>query len=223
MNPRAVFTINFGGYDSLKEPIVKADGWDYIVFTNNPELKSDFAEVRYVNLNLPNHLAARYVYINSHLFLPEHEETLMIGGQVRIAGDLNKFIAGGNYKPGADINLLLHPCRTCIYKEAEIVVRENIDPSGRPQAQMARYWAEGMPENFGLFAHGIIFRKNLPGVARHNELWWKEVMLGSHRDQLSFMYVLWKYNLVTCHGFPWNIIKSEFFNIYFHGQGDRIA
>lgn len=218
---RAAYTISFGNYDKIREPVV-SEGWDYYCFTDNPDLKSEVWKPVVVDLNLPNYLAARYVYINSHLFLPEYEETLMIGGQVRIAGDLNKFIAGGNYKPEADINLLLHPCRTCIYKEAEIVVREGIDKSGRPEKQMARYRAEGMPENFGLFAHGVIFRKNLPGVAKHNELWWKEVMTGSHRDQLSFMFVLWKYKLVTCHGFPWNIIKSEYFSIYLHGQGDRL-
>ena len=87
---KCVYTIRFGGYDASHEP-PKSDGWDYIVFSDR-EIESDVWETRIVTTPLPNYLAARYVYINSHLFVPsEYDYSLMVGGQIHINGDLNKF------------------------------------------------------------------------------------------------------------------------------------
>ena len=48
------------------------------------------------------------------------------------------------------------------------------------------------PERFGLRSAGIIIRRNNDNVRKFNELWWDEISKGSHRDQLSQMYVSWK-------------------------------
>ena len=44
---KCVYTVIIDGYDSLKEPLVKSDGWDHICFTNNPLVnKSNVWKVR---------------------------------------------------------------------------------------------------------------------------------------------------------------------------------
>jgi len=108
---------------------------------------------------------------------------------------------------GCDFNMMKHPCRNCIYKEAEIVIKENIDKSGNAQLQMAKYKEKGFPEDFGLNACGIIGRWNNEKTAEFERLWWDEVLQGSYRDQLSFDYVRWLTG-ATVHNFPyWEIGK----------------
>jgi len=222
MNNKIVFTALYGGYDKLRDPAVISDGWDYICFTNDKDLKSSVWKIIVMDLNLIPSIAVRYVFTHSRLLLPDHSVSLKVDSSIHIIGDLNKLMESDYYDGSKDLNLMKHPCRDCIYKEADIVVQYGIDKSGRPQEQMKRYRAEGYPENNGLPANGIVFRNNSPEVALFDELWFKEILSGSHRDQLSFQYVFWKYNLITYNTFPYNeILHSEYFNLYKHGMGDR--
>lgn len=220
---KCLYTIHFGGYDEPHEPFV-SEGWDYIMFTNRTDIKSDIWQIRHVTTPLPNYLAARYVYINSHLFVPpEYDFSLMIGGQIHVIGDLNNL----DIDYGADFNMMKHPCRTCIYKEAEVIERENIDKSGNYKAQIQRYRNEGFPEDYGLNACGIIGRHRLKRVEEFERLWWNNVLQGSYRDQLSFDYVRWLidkrypiYNKVSVHNFEtpyWDLLKGEIFRVVKHG------
>lgn len=45
---KVLYTAIFGNHDKLKEPVV-TNGWEYILFTNNRELKSDIWDIRYVD------------------------------------------------------------------------------------------------------------------------------------------------------------------------------
>ena len=47
MNSRKVlYTFIFGDYDDLKTPSVSTEGGDYVCFTDNPRLRSEFWDVR---------------------------------------------------------------------------------------------------------------------------------------------------------------------------------
>ena len=53
-NKNAIYAFTVGEYGSLKEPLVKTEGWDYILYTDNKELKSDIWDtVSYTHLTLP--------------------------------------------------------------------------------------------------------------------------------------------------------------------------
>lgn len=58
---------------------------------------------------------------------------------------------------------------------------------------MERYKKEGMPRNLGLIETNLMVI-NLRHTATRPffELWKKEIEAGSHRDQLSINYCLWK-------------------------------
>ena len=221
---KALYTINFDGYDKLHEPLVITPGWDYICFTDNPSLKSQVFEIRGVQSLYKGHLVAREYYINSQKYLPDYDLTIMIGGQIQVNCDLDKFIK--KYCDlGCDFNMMEH-CRNCTYKEA----KENkkfFGDAGKKmiEKQMVKYANDGLPADFGLFAHGIIVRRKSKEIAEHERLWWKEVKNPDYvtRDQLSFMYVLWKYSLVTVNGFGdyWDILHSDFL-IYKHGTDRRL-
>ena len=58
---------------------------------------------------------------------------------------------------------------------------------------MKRYVKEGFPRFFGLTENGILVREhNNEDCIRIMDTWWDEVLNYSRRDQLSFMYAIWK-------------------------------
>ena len=221
---KALYTINFDNYDMLHEPTVITPGWDYIVFTDNPDLKSDVFDVRVVKPHPGGgHLSARDYYINSQKYVPEYDLTIKIGGMIQCNTNLDDFMAAKC--KDTDFNLMNH-CRSCTYKEAE-ENKKFFGENGKTQIerQMANYANEGFPVDFGLFANGILIRKSNERIAEHEFLWWQEVSNPYYvtRDQLSFMYILWKHKLVTVHGFDeyWDILRNEF-PIHKHGTDKKI-
>ena len=59
--------------------------------------------------------------------------------------------------------------------------------------QIAKYQAEGYPKNIGMYETGIILRKHVDTKCQLVcNRWASELLLGSHRDQLSFNYACWK-------------------------------
>lgn len=58
---------------------------------------------------------------------------------------------------------------------------------------MDKYTIIGFPNNYGLNETNVIIRFNSEKVNRIMDAWAYEVSRHSHRDQLSFNYVLWKH------------------------------
>ncbi len=89
-----------------------------------------------------------------------------------------------------------HMDHQCIYKEGFFCVIFGKDDEDRIRWQLSRYKREKMPVNYGQFACGILIRENHNPLCRLvMEDWWREVFAKSYRDQLSFMYCLWKNGL----------------------------
>ena len=81
-------------------------------------------------------------------------------------------------------------------------------------AQMARYKAEGFPGT-PFSACILLVRKNTIRIAALESLWWKEVLAGSHRDQLSFDYARWKKGVPITY-IPGNPFTSSYLSIHDH-------
>lgn len=218
---KCIFTINFGGYDRLREPLFITKGWDYIVFTDN-DIKDSIWQPRKVDFGMHGHHSARYAYINSNLHLPEYDYSIMIGGQLELKGDLDKFVKE-NFDMSKNFNLMKHPCRACIFEEAKLLIKEGMvkgDDIKKLDDQMNRYMFNGMPEKFGLSACGIIGRHHNDEVKKFESIWWDELYGGICRDQLSFDYLRWKL-VMSHHWFPtlyWDLIHGEYFDVYRHGK-----
>lgn len=87
----------------------------------------------------------------------------------------------------------IHPGRNCIYDEAKAVVMLGKAPKSSVNEIVERYRAEGYPEHIGLAETCVLLRRhNYPRCRLIDEAWATEILLHSHRDQLSFNYVCWK-------------------------------
>lgn len=184
---KAIYTVITSNYDSLKRPNFIQAGYDYICFTDNKELKSDFWQIRYIDKSGVK--AQREIKILAHKFLPEYNLTVYIDGNMTLNKDVSDLV-----NRGTDWIIKKHPNRTNIYQERIRIIQLKKDRATIVTNQIEDYKRNGFNDNL-LFESGFMIRRNTPGVAKVSERWWKEVEKWSHRDQLSLPYVLNGYEL----------------------------
>ena len=219
---KCIYFALMGDYDTLKEPTIITPGWDYICFTNNSKLKSKTWDIRLVDDSdgLDNQRLSRKFLILNHRHVGEYDISITTGAQMRTTCDLDVFLK--TFLPDddkIDMSMPRHPCRKCIYAEAGKCKSSKKDSPKIIDKQMDFYRKEGLPENNGLIATGIMIRKhNRSNLEEHCEKWWSQVKRWSFRDQLSFNYVLWKYSLININYFSYDIVrnKGNFFKKYPH-------
>ena len=214
-NKRVVYTCITGGYDTIIEPKVVTNGFDYVCFTDNIKMESNIWNIRPLpkeTEGLTQVKKQRYVKINPHLHLSEYDVSIWVDGNVTIKSNLNEFT--DKYLTNEySIYVPKHPSRTCIYSESNAVVAMKKDTKENVTPQIERYKEEGFPKNYGLLQSNIILRKhNDKDCVRFMEQWFDELKNGSHRDQLSFNYVAWKNEDIKIFYLDKTICKSQWFN-----------
>jgi len=192
MNKKVIYTCIVGGYDSLMQPAVVDESFDYICFSNDySESKIGIWEIRPIPFEHEDKTRlSRYVKILPHIALPEYEYSLWIDGNIRITGRefydaVNKAIVGDNLMCS-----LPHPWRECIYLEITtcyLIRKFNL----RTSVRIKNYLKEsGVPRNYGLYENNVILRKhNDVKIVQIDEQWWAEFNKYSKRDQLSLILV----------------------------------
>ena len=227
-NKRVVYTCITGGYEGLFPPTKQQDDFDYVCFTDNPDLTSDFWELRPIPDELKELSCVkqqRIIKICPHKYLPEYDESLWVDGSVDILIDLDVFLNKFCSDETKSIFIRKHPSRNCIYSEGATCIRMCKDTKEHINPQLDKYKAEGFPKSFGLVETNIIYRKhNNPYCIEVMNVWANELMNGSHRDQLSFNYALWK---VGSNGFKYldtGLIRGVYFRWYSqHNRGGLSA
>jgi len=218
MNKKVIYTAIFGTDYYLHEPEVPIKGYDFICFTNDPNLKSDLWDIRQVTpiYKEPDGALtrnARKYKSLPHRYLKEYDISIWMDGDLKITGDLD--LLTQEHLKEKNLALLDHSLcgmtttgnlnrRSCVYDEARFIkwagdnhprksYKDNINTI---LSQMEKYQKEGYPSNNGLARTSVIFRKhNDPQVIKTMERWWEEMKYGSRRDQLSFNYSAWKNEL----------------------------
>ena len=207
-----IYTAIFDYYDQLKTPTVITKGWKYVCYTNMPDLKSDFWEIRYINnKKLSGVKAARMIKIRFFDYIKD-DLVIWCDASMQINVDLNEFVE--KYHKD-DFTLMQHPSRNCLYYEGGACVQLKKDGIDRIDKQLKTYHNEGMPKHYGMVQTGVIVRNNTLKVREYCKKWADEVLKHSHRDQLSFNYIQWKYNYLTPHLISSDILRNEF-RLYRH-------
>jgi hypothetical protein len=202
---KAIYTVITGSYDVLRPPLVRSAGFDYICFTDDPELQCEGWEMRYIEPAGDPCKQQRAIKIMPHKYLPEYQQTVYIDGSHQLKEDIAGLIEqhfSGNWL------LKIHPQRKCIYQEGQACIRLGKAGADVVERQLLSYVAEGMPHDYGLYETGIMVRDNHPEVNAVCEGWYKEVEKYTHRDQLSLPVVLWR------HGYKPQTIGARTINRY---------
>lgn len=132
---------------------------------------------------------ARHYKALPHHYLPEHDVSIWVDGNVRLR--VHPLALAARY-PDSDLVTFKHWDRSCLYAEAMFCDKVHKDNHATLAAQIARYAAAGMPTHWGLAATRVVIRRNTPAMRALNEAWWTEIERGSLRDQVSLPFVCWQ-------------------------------
>lgn len=193
----AIYTGIFGDYDKICEPQVFPENIDYYFISDNkPENLSAFQWIDAQTV-IPSDIISpikrnRYIKMHPHLLFPEYKYSIYIDGNIIIKEDITSFIK----KNLSGIAAFMHPRRDCLFYEAITIVNFRRVVADDVCKQMKKYLEEGMPLHYGLPEMPVIAREHYnPLCIQVMETWWKEFDTEAQRDQLSFMYAMWKNGL----------------------------
>jgi hypothetical protein len=100
-----------------------------------------------------------------------------------------------------DVTFMAHPERGCIFTEAEYSAVLTWRYDAPSITEQARHYKNFHPEQWELFATGLIIRRHTPTVLELGEQWWHENLRWSHQDQLSLPVLV---RLLEEKGLKWN-------------------
>lgn len=213
-----VYTVLTGAYDPLSNPFPEgATGFERICFTDDPNLvSSNWDVVLLEDSALDTARESRRPKLLPHRFLEAFEWSLYLDNNVRLK--VNPVDIRNDYA-SSDTRFVCfsHPWRSCIYDEAEEVIRLGIESERRVREQMDYYRSKGFPPNYGLIAGGVILRRHSEDhLVNVSEEWFEHVLRFSKRDQLSFNYVAWRHGFAFSR-FPGELERNELVEYPFPG------
>ncbi len=190
----AVYTGIFGSYDDIYIPKVCPENIDYYFISD--ECPVNLEPFRWIDAKevIPKNITSpikrnRYIKMHPHLLFPQYKYSIYVDGSIEIVEDISSFVHMNN----SGISVFMHPKRECIFYEGITIVNFKRVVAADVCKQMGRYLEEGMPIHYGLSEMGVIARTHMkPECIKIMEDWWQEFEKETQRDQLSFMYVMWK-------------------------------
>lgn len=217
-----VYTSVFRGYDKVFPPRILEDGLDYVIVTDDPELRVAGWKTMVVDpQRIRSQGANRYYKMLAHRVLPGYDYSLYVDGNIRLLGRTSEVLS--KFKASrAALGLYRHPSRSSVAEEIKACVAGlKIAASELAQEEFAAYVEDGFADDVGLVETGIVY-KNHSHAALDSAmaLWWSLYDRYGTRDQISLPYVQWK-TRVPC-VFQTGSFRdpNPFFGIYPHvGRG----
>lgn len=210
MNKICVYTCITGDYDSLKNLSYPDNNFDYICFTNNKDITSDFWKVVYISEDLDNLTLARKIKILGHDELKKYDLTIWLDGAMQLRKPLSTFLDECCDLDNYDMVGFNHRDRDCIYDEIDTCVflfKESVENAKKIETFLRK---EKYPEHNGLIESTVLIRKNNNEVKNLMNLWFDMLFKYTRRDQLSFNYCLWK-NPINIQMLDMNVFDNEYF------------
>jgi lipopolysaccharide biosynthesis glycosyltransferase len=195
---KVVYTCVTGGYDNLMQPYHVTDHWDYVCFTDDPELLGKGSEGIW---EIRSPVAAdygagqgnRWHKMHPHVLFPDYRESVYVDGNINI---ISSYLADEIQARDVPFLLPRHFARDCVYKEIEALLaspRFSEEDKIRFAACREFLQSEGLPAGLGLTENNVIYRRHHdPLVVMLMTEWWDAYLRISPRDQTTLAYVLWK-------------------------------
>jgi hypothetical protein len=218
----AVITSIYGNYESIKnhKNVKNKDLFDWYCFTDNENLKSNLWTIinkpyhllnttgnfknNYQNIDddfTKNMMSAKYYKAQTHNIdiLKDYDYYIWVDGSLFLRDsfviNVLKLLDSGD----SDLINFKHSSRNNIKDEVfyckdwKKYIKQDL------KHQYNHYVNDGFPDNTGLFELTSFYRKNDTNVNKAFDLWWEHNLKYSYQDQVSFPYVLWKFNKLINH------------------------
>lgn len=221
MEKICVYTCITGNYDDLKEVRIN-EGIDYICFTNNKKIKSETWRIIYIEDNkLDNHYLSRKIKMLGDPYLDKNYTlSIYVDASIIFKKSVKEFLS--NYFD-LEKDLLAackHSVRNSIKEEAVACIEQKKDNEKTIRRQLSFYQEENFADNLGLLEMTLIIKRhNNPLVRKTMKLWFEMILKYSKRDQLSFMYCLFKTKL-PFRVIPLNVWSNEYIEFTPHKKNN---
>ena len=226
--PTIIYTVITGNYDTIKQPLVMEAGVEYVLFTNNPEIKdagvwkvvqipSEQWQGRTEQEN--NILLSRKVKMLPHKYLTEVAEwSIYIDADMVIKRPLTELL--NNLHLEILFAAFRHSYCRNVQEEIEDLVAKGMVDVTQIENQWQRYVEWGFKDNMGISENGLLIRKhNDARVAQVMEMWWEEYQRGCLRDQVSLMPCMYKADFMPYFQFiEKNIRANEYLEVLEHSR-----
>jgi hypothetical protein len=211
MTEVAIITASYGGYDSLKEVVPQTISTDWVVVTDNPDLKSaPWRRVYEPQAGVTAFRAAKH----AKLYPWEYTDapvSIWVDGSIKVVSPCFAAEALQWLEVTDPIAEFSSP-RRCIVPEAEESIL--LDKyAQQPVVEQAQHYIDsGHPKDWGMWLTTVIARKHTDQVKRMSAAWEKEMMRWTLQDQVSQPFALRNTGLrPKC--FPGNI-HSTYWTLY---------
>lgn len=190
---RVVYTCLFGYSELFNDFQYPRDDIDFICFTDDPTLRSNFWEIRLLPKQLLDPArASKKLKALAHIYLAEYDWSLYIDNTVRLKVAPSRLFDDYLAPARSSLVCFRHYERDCVYDEAEVVLLLNFDTPERVIPQMQLYRHLGYPAHAGLAKSTLLLRRHHdPELKRAMNVWSDQVQSRSKRDQLSMMPSCW--------------------------------
>ena len=222
MEKICVYTCITGNYDDLKEVKVKEDNIDYICFTNNKRLSSNSWKIIYIeDKSLDNHYLSRKIKMLGDPYIEKNYDlSIWIDASIIFKKSVNEFLDKYFDYQNDLIAACKHNASTSIKEEALECIRLVKDNEETIKKQLRLYEKEKFPDNLGLLEMTLIIKKhNNELVKKTMKLWFDMICKYSKRDQLSFMYCLYKTKL-PFKVIPLNVWNNDYLDFSYHNKNN---
>lgn len=216
----AVYTCIFGSYDNLEEIDEKVyeRNVDYFCFTNNKDFHSKTWKIIYIeDFKLSNQLLSRKIKIlGNEIINKKYDILVYMDGNICLKKKITDFI-----KDNCDLQqyclwAFKHSDRNCIYEEAEACIQFGKETQDNVNKLLDFYKEQHYPKKYGLCEMGFFIRKGKDlRVDELINLWYEMVEKYSRRDQLSFMWCIYK-SKVPLQVLDISIHNNDYFSIIPH-------
>ena len=222
-----IYTSLVGNYDTIRQPLVFDERFDFVLFSDKLAIDRIGAwNVRPIsNFEGNDRLKSRYVKCHPTRVLSDYEASLYIDANIQISTQnvYNYFF--DLLKEGVEWGGIQHPSQNCVYEEMCAIV----DLKWVHDYDVVDWYSTlkkaGFPENWGLYENNVIFRRHTEKVDTIGDLWWQTLITGCKRDQFSLMYALWKYQPTMDFILPKGEcprLNSSNFRYYAHNPHKRV-
>ena len=182
-----IYTALTGDYDQVHEVLYKEDGVDYLLFTNNPAIKSKTWDVVFLDSDQGDLVLSREIKMIPHKYLDaKYDISIYVDANAVIYGELTELTR--YLKDNTALAVSQHSVRKNLKEEIEACVRLKGVNRDEVEKQYARYVQEGFEDNRQLLECGILVRKHKDlKLQELMQAWYQEFRDGIKRDQLSIL------------------------------------
>lgn len=189
-----------GGYEQVKQPKCIDSRFDYVLFSNDFEDNTNgIWQIRRIDykLDCDSKRLSRYPKSHPESLLAEYEASLYIDANLSIADDwvYERFIELYNKKCVFSGIKLVMTGRDCIYDHAFDLSIIGIVHDYDAIIQCHELYKRGFPRHYGLNENNVIFRMHTKEMEDADREWWWWITNYTFRDQLSYMFCLWKHKI----------------------------